>query len=105
MDTGQPYQARITVANAARIPCSLRTLAPRGYNGNYNTWVHVGEMMDALLYLSGRLQVPEGQTRALKEALEELSSSINAASVSRDQAPGEKESTDAQSTHNSPAGN
>ena len=67
----------IVVANAPRIPCSIRTLKPYYYEGP-KPFVHAGQLGDALLYLASRAALPEEDLRALKELLERLSSSLQA---------------------------
>lgn len=71
----------VKLANTAKIACTMRTLKPYSLEENgLAPWVHSGEAMQALLYLAARIEFD--QTRALKELLEELSSSLKAASDS-----------------------
>ncbi|AJK28294.1 hypothetical protein [Eel River basin pequenovirus] len=65
----------VKLANPARIACTMRTLKPYSLNeGNLEPWVHSGEASQALLYLAARIEFAE--IHALKELLEELSSSL-----------------------------
>lgn len=75
---------RFTVANHARIPCTVRTLKPFWIADSLKPWVHFGEIADAILYLAVRTGFPEDETLALKEQLERLSSSLNALSDSQE---------------------
>lgn len=75
------------VANKPRIPCTVRTLKPFWLASELKPWCHVSELLDAIQYLAVRAGMPDEAVRALKELHEELSSSLNAISDSRDQAP------------------
>lgn len=97
-------QDRFTVANSARIPCTVRTLKPYYLAGEVKPWVHSGEISDALLYLASRAALPEDEIIALKGLLERLSSSLQALSASEGQAPVNGENTGAPSTPTTPAG-
>ena len=81
------------VANAARIPCTLRTLRPFRLEGGTTPWVHVGEVSDSLLYLASRVALPDDEIRALKELLERLSCLIKDLSDSPDRLQEETENT------------
>lgn len=94
---------RFTVANSARIPCTVRTLKPFYIGGELKPWVHSGEISDALLYLASRAALPDDEIIALKGLLERLSSSLQALSDSEDQAPVSGENTAAPSNPTSPA--
>nr|UXQ87938.1 MAG: hypothetical protein [Microvirus sp.] len=72
------------VANSARIPCTIRTLRPFFVNGDLKPWVHSGELSDALLYLAKRAELPASEISALKELLENLSSSLSTLSAPPD---------------------
>lgn len=67
----------IVVANAPKIPCTLRTLKPFSVAG-MKPFVHAGEVSDAILYLASRAGLPDEEIRALKELLERLSFSLKA---------------------------
>ena len=95
---------RITVANYARIPCTIRTLKPF-FSAGMKPFVHMGEISDALLYLAVRANMPDVEVRALKELLESLSSSISNVSVSPAHHPVDEENTVEQQIPISPAGN
>jgi len=60
------------VANAARIPCTVRTLKPFWINGEIKPWCHSGELCDAILYLSARAGLPPEEILALKETFVNL---------------------------------
>ena len=64
----------VKLANSARIPCTMRTLKPFNVEEGLVPWVHSGEAAQALLYLATRIEFEK--TPALKELLEELSSSL-----------------------------
>ncbi len=72
------------VANAARIPCTVRTLRPFYVDGDLKPWCHSGELSDAILYLAKRIELPPAEISALKELLESLSSSLSKESASED---------------------
>ncbi len=78
------------VANAAHIPCSVRTLKPFWSAGELLPWCHQGELCDAIIYLAARTGLPDEEIRALKETFENLSSSLKASSVIRDHPRDEK---------------
>lgn len=75
------------VANAARIPCTVRTLKPFWLGSDLKPWVHSSEISDAILYLAARTGLPDEEIRALKELLERLSSSLKEKSASVDHHP------------------
>ncbi len=83
------------VANAAHIPCSVRTLKPFWSAGELKPWCHQGELCDAILYLAVRAGLPDPEIRALKETFENLSSSLKNSSVIPDHPLDETERTNA----------
>ncbi len=72
------------VANAAHIPCTVRTLKPFWSAGELKPWCHQAELSDALLYLAARAGLPDPEIRALKETFENLSSLLKNLSDSPD---------------------
>ena len=84
------------VANAARIPCTVRTLRPFWLSGKLKPWCHSSELMDAVQYLGLRAGLPDEEIRALKELLEELSSLLKEKSVSAVSAREDAENTSVQ---------
>ena len=84
------------VANAARIPCTVRTLKPFWSIGELKPWCHVGELCDAIQYLAVRAGLPDTEIRALKELHENLFSSLNALSDTADLVPEDEKRTSAQ---------
>jgi hypothetical protein len=83
----------ITVGNAARIPCSIRTLKPFEVFGNVRPWVSYGDTADTILYLASRVELQDEDLRALKDLLERLSSSLKALQDDQDQHPDGKVGT------------
>jgi len=91
------------VANAARIPCTVRTLKPYWSAGDSNPWCHQGELADALLYLAVRSGLPDSEVRALKETFENLSSSLKNSSENPDRPQGNDTHTNEPLTPTTPA--
>lgn len=75
------------VANAARIPCTVRTLRPFYVDGDLKPWCHLGELIDALLYLAKRAELPATEILALQGLLGKLSSLISDLSEQQDLRP------------------
>lgn len=96
----------VVVANSARIPCTIRTLRPFYITEDkLKPFVHSGEISDALLYLASRAGLPVGEIHALKELLENLSSSLKNLSDTLVPARDRNINTDEQQNQNTPAGN
>ena len=80
-------QNTFVVANYARIPCTVRTLKPFYLSGESKPWVHIDEILDAVLYLAKRIELPVDQTNALEELQGNLSYFIKNSSAIRDPVP------------------
>lgn len=66
------------LANAGRIPCTVRTIRPYSIVGPLKPWVTLGEIASAVDYLCSRSEMQEQDRLALKELFEKLRSSLMA---------------------------
>lgn len=69
----------------------MRTLKPYNVNEEFVPWVHIGEALQAIMYLAGRIGFEE--IHALKELHEELYFSLKNLSGSEDRVQVKTEDT------------